>query len=126
MTTSNLSLAQEAYMNFGRGDIPAVFAMMADDIVWNSHSHPASPFHGVFKGKGDMQQYFGNMAEVEIQKFDITNLVEAGEKVVALIDVHRVTKATGDVTSGQFVHVLQFADRKLARVDVYEASADKA
>ena len=52
-------------------------------------------------------------------------MMEANNRVVALIDVRRITTATGDITEGQFVHVLKFEGDKLTQVDIYEASADK-
>ncbi len=122
---SNLSIAQEIYAGFGKGDLKPLFDSAAEDIVWSSHSHPSSPFHGVWRGAEALQEYFGNMALIRIEKFDIHTMVEANDRVVALIDVRRIITATGEVTEGQFVHVLKFENNKLARVDIYEASADK-
>ena len=65
------------------------------------------------------------MAEIQLEKFDIHTMMEANNRVVALIDVRRITTATGDITEGQFVHVLKFEGDKLTQVDIYEASADK-
>ena len=124
-TQTYLSQVQEIYAGFGKGDLAPLFGTAAEDIVWNSHSHPSSPFHGVWRGVGALQEYFGHMAEIRLEKFDIHTMMEANNHVVALIDVRRITTATGDITEGQFVHVLKFEGDKLTQVDIYEASADK-
>jgi ketosteroid isomerase-like protein len=124
-TQTYLSLVQEIYAGFGQGDLSPLLGAAAEDIVWSSHSHPSSPFHGVWRGAEALPEYFGNMAEIQLEKFDIHTMMEANNRVVALIDVRRITTATGDITEGQFVHVLKFEGDKLTQVDIYEASADK-
>ena len=48
----NTRLAQSAYEAFGRGDMPALAAVMADEIEWVNPGDPDDdPNAGTFKGK---------------------------------------------------------------------------
>ena len=53
---ANADLIKKAYEAFGRGDIPAVIANLADDVEWSS---PATlPQGGEFHGKSAAMQFF--------------------------------------------------------------------
>lgn len=121
---SNLAATQAAYEGFSRGDMNPLFSILADDIIWYSHSLSTSPFHGTYKGIPAVQSYFGNMEKVDLTKFDIKSMTEAGNSVIVILDARRVTKATGEVMEGQVVHVWQYAGDKIVQGDLYEASAN--
>ena len=42
---------QELYAAFGRGDIPAILAKLADDVVWESEGPAIVSFSGIRHGK---------------------------------------------------------------------------
>ncbi len=121
--STNLALTQAAYEGFGNGDMNPLFSILAEDILWNSHSHPSSPFHGVHRGVPAIQAYFGNMVKVELEKFEIMNMIEADDRVVVLVDVRRVTKESGQMIEGMAVHTYKFANGKITQADLYEPSA---
>lgn len=118
----NLRSAREIYDAFLAGDVPPLFGALAEDVVWNSHSHPRSPLYGVHDGIEGVQAYFGRVGEVEIERHVLEELVDAGDRAVALIDVRR-RNGDGSITERQLVHVPRFTDGSISRVDVYEASA---
>ena len=124
--TSPLATIQTGYQAFAAGDLTPFFSTLAQDAVLNSHSHPSSPFHGVHRGTEAIAAYFGNLSKVELERFDVHTMVESGDRVIVLVDVRRITKASGQVTEGQFVHVWRFADGKIVQGDIYEASAELA
>lgn len=121
---SNLAATQAAYEGFSRGDMNPLFSILADDITWNSHSLSTSPFHGIHKGIPAVQSYFGNMEKVDLTKFDIKSMSEEGNSVIVILDVRRVTKASGEVMEGQVVHIWQYDSGKIVQGDLYEASAN--
>ena len=52
----NAQVIQSAYDAFGRGDIPAVLDMLADDVAWSSPQ--TLPHGGTFEGKGGVGSFF--------------------------------------------------------------------
>ena len=124
-STSNLKTIQDMYAAFVEGDLGPLFAALSDEIVWNSHSHPVSPFHGIHRGIPAVEAYFGKLPDVDIERFDVKAIFEADDKVIALIDQCRVTKSTGLAHDGLYVHVWGFnKDGKMNQVDIFENSAD--
>jgi ketosteroid isomerase-like protein len=124
MNQSNLGLTQKIYQGFATGNMQPLFESITDNTLWNSHSHPTSPFHGVHKGAKEIEKYFSNMGKVELHKFDLLSMVESGNKVIILFDVERTIKENGIKNTGQFVHILEFQDDKIIQADIYEASAE--
>ena len=122
-SSSPLALIQTGYQAFAAGNLTPFFNTLADGAVINSHSHPSSPFHGVHEGHDAIAAYFGNLPKVELERFDVHTMVESNNRVIVLVDVRRITKASGVVTEGQFVHVWRFAEGKIVQGDIYEASA---
>lgn len=120
---SDVDLAARLYSAFGDRNIGAVFAGLHRDVVWRTHA-PGSPFHGVHRGVGGVQAYMDRMSHVTLERFEIQALDSVGDRVVALIDVRRTTKATRAVVEGQFVHVLRFEGGRLREIDVYEPNAE--
>jgi ketosteroid isomerase-like protein len=41
--TNNVTVVAAAYAAFGRGDVPAILAMMSDDVDWESFGPAAIP-----------------------------------------------------------------------------------
>ena len=59
----NTRLVQSAYEAFGRGDIPALAEVMADDIEWViPGDSDIDPNAGTFKGKDAVLGWFGGLA----------------------------------------------------------------
>lgn len=54
--------APRAYEAFGRGDIPAVMSVFADDIEW--HVAAVLPQATDARGKGEVAGFFGKLVEV--------------------------------------------------------------
>lgn len=123
-TPNPLALAREVYEAYAEADLVPLFEMLDENVVWRSHSHPSSPFHGVHHGIEAIQAYFAKLSTVDIQRFDLKTLVESGDKVIALLDIRRVAVDTGQVFEGQFVHVMRLKNGRIIEFDIYEASAD--
>jgi ketosteroid isomerase-like protein len=53
---ANAELVEKTYEAFGRGDIPAVIANLADDVEWSSPT--TLPQGGLFHGMSGAMQFF--------------------------------------------------------------------
>ena len=61
MSDPKTDALQRVYAAFGRGDLNAIIAELADDIDWISVSeeyHPVVPWYGRYRGKGEVPRFF--------------------------------------------------------------------
>src|SRR4029078_11738627 len=68
---SNLSTVQGIYESFGKGDVPAILAVLADDVEWeawadNSAVKAGLPWMTPRHGKEDVVGFFEAAGEMEI------------------------------------------------------------
>jgi ketosteroid isomerase-like protein len=107
MSQQNVSLVQNIYSAFARGDVPEVLSHFADDIQWNEADNfpyadgnpyvgPNRILEGVFARLG---------AEWEVFTVDPAEFLDAGEKVVVLGRYGGKYKGNGREVDAQFAHV---------------------
>jgi ketosteroid isomerase-like protein len=106
----NADLARAGYAAFAAGDIPAVLALMAEDIVWST---PASiSFGGVYRGPQGAAEFFTklpqNFAELRVEP---ERYVEAGDTVVVQ-GMHHGRTVVGNSFDVPWVHRWTFRDGK--------------
>ena len=56
-TQENLQVVKEGYAAFGRGDIPGLLALMAEDMEWH-HPGPGLPLAGTYRGHDGVANFF--------------------------------------------------------------------
>jgi ketosteroid isomerase-like protein len=124
----NIRLAQSAYEAFGRGDMAALAAVMADDIEWVDPGDPSeNPNAGTFKGKEAVLGWFAGLAaSTDFQKFEPREFIAQNDKVVSLVYVEATARETGRAFAGDEAHVWTFRDGKLARFDIFLDTAAAA
>ena len=117
--SSNLETVQQIYAAFGAGDVPSILAVMADDVVWEyGFTDPGVPWLQPRRGKEGVAAFFGDLgAGVEFFSFRVDTVVEAGEKVIALVDLHGRVRRTGrELREQDEVHIWHFGpDGKVCR-----------
>lgn len=109
---------QEIYEAFGKGDVPSILASLADDVDWDyGHGSTDVPWIQPRRGRDAVVAFFEALAAVEFQKFAPKELLEAGNTVVALVDVDYTVKATGKRWAEEDeVHIWRFgSDGKVVR-----------
>ena len=119
----NRQKVKEVYEAFGRGDLAPVMDGLADDIVWSCYA--ATPFKGVYRGKQGVQEFFAKQALIDLERFEVTNILAEGDTVVVLIDNKYTVKATGKSAEGPIVQVLKMTDGKVTEwYEVEHASVE--
>jgi uncharacterized protein len=115
MGDQNLDVVKGAYEAFGRGDVPAVLATMADNIEW--HEAEGLPYGGVYTG-GDavVENVFGPITN-DFPDFAVTpeEFIASGDSVVAVVRYTGTGKATGEQLNLPAVHVFDMRDGKVAK-----------
>jgi ketosteroid isomerase-like protein len=115
---SNLATVQQIYASFGQGDVPAIVAKLADGVEWEHDSvDHGIPWLRPGRGKGHVLEFFGVVGkDLEIKRFEVSNLMENGNQVVALLHFQATVRATGKTYQDYEAHVWTFgADGKVTR-----------
>ena len=103
--TTNSEIVQGLYASFAQGDVPAVLAIMADDIQWaqadgfplaGTYVGPQAVLEGVFMRLGEIGDDWTVVAE---------QFVAEGDTVVALGHYSWKHKSSGKPAAVKMVHV---------------------
>ncbi|KAF0137581.1 MAG: hypothetical protein FD152_371 [Xanthobacteraceae bacterium] len=92
----NIDTVQTAYAAFGRGDVGAILALLADDVSWeHDWGGETLRWYRPRRGPAEVAGFFTTLAEFDFLRFEPFNLLEGGDQVVALIHIELGIKANG-------------------------------
>jgi ketosteroid isomerase-like protein len=112
MPSDNKQLIRQVYDAYSRGDIETVLQNMADDVEWNAPG--GAPFSGHRHGRDQMRAFFQEMRQaIEVQQFDIDDLIADGDKVAVLGRQRATVRETGRHFETQWVHVYTLRGGKI-------------
>jgi ketosteroid isomerase-like protein len=112
---TNKESVQALYDLFGQGNVPAILDLVTDDITWTCPG-PTDilPYAQVYHGKKGVAEFFKLIyANKDFPKFEVKELIEEDNKVVALGHWDAKSKKTGNPYSGDWAMVFYFRDGKL-------------
>ncbi|HSV53422.1 MAG TPA: nuclear transport factor 2 family protein [Burkholderiaceae bacterium] len=102
---------QQMYAAFGRGDVPAILAGLAEDVEWEYGAirNPV-PWLQPYKGRAQVPQFFEALAKhIDLTQFEPRTFLQQGLLVVDLVDVAFTVRATGKhVVEAETVHIWHF------------------
>jgi len=109
------------YGAFGRGNVGAVLGAMSPDIVWNEAENFPYADRNPYVGPNAVAEgVFGRIgADWDGFAVNVEELIEAGERVVALGRYTGANKKTGQKISAQFAHVWRVQGGKVASFQQY-------
>lgn len=120
---------QQIYAAFGRGDVPAILAMLAEDVQWEYNAFPnPAPWLRTLRGRANVPAFFEALGAIELTQFEPKQFFGDDRTVVDLVDVAFTVKATGKkVIEPEAVHIWHFdAEGRVARfrhrVDTYQTA----
>jgi hypothetical protein len=132
-TAESLRTVKEGFAAFGRGDLPGLLALMADDVVWDVPGE-GLPLAGSYRGQEGVASFFHKLGEnTEILDFQPREFLADGDRVLVVGWERVKVKATGRVTeldwvmaftvrNGKVVAYRQYTDTK-AFADAYASAA---
>lgn len=99
-TAANVATVQDIYAAFGRGDIPAILEVIADDCRWeawadNSAQRAGVPYLQLRVGASGVAEFFAAVAELDIHHFQVLGLLTGRDQVAAEILIDASTPAGG-------------------------------
>ena len=107
-----------AYAAFGAGDLPALGALLSDDIVWNVTD--AGPLNGTYQGRDAVFGFLGGMMEQTGGTFSLQSESVMGNDTHACALVRETAQRDGRVLDADAVHVFTVAD---GRVTAFSGSS---
>ena len=112
---AHLAAVQRLYCAYGRGDVAAVLAELADDVDWAAEAaSTAVPWYGPHVGKHAVPRFFEAIASnVDISEFDVVGMTSNETDVVTTVHWTFTVKATGKTASMYMQHWWRFADGKI-------------
>ncbi len=121
---SNAETVQQIYAAFGRGDVRAILAKLADDVVWEyGVSSTDVPWLQPRRGKEGAAKFFESLGGLDIHRFGVSTIAASGQTVLSLFHIEATVKATGKrFVEEDEVHVWHFDDR--GRVARFRHRAD--
>jgi len=128
MSTDNLAIVRSIYTAFAAGDVPAVLGAMSPDIVWNEAENfpyaDASPYVGPQAVAGGV--FARCVGEWDGFGVHMDDLIDGGDRIVALGRYAGTCKATGKPMHPQAAHVWTLKDGKVVAFQQYIDTLDVA
>jgi ketosteroid isomerase-like protein len=123
VTMSNTDTVRGAYAAFEVGDVPAVLAVLADDVEWIEAA--GFPLAGTYRGPDAVVQGVFMPLVQDYEGFTVKpeSVVGEGDMVISVGDYEGRYKATGKVARARFAHVWNLRDGKVTRFEQIVDSA---
>src|SRR4051794_5567841 len=113
MSQENMEIVRRLYEAGDRGDFASAASYLHPEIEF--HTYAQSPEAGIYRGKEAVRKYNESLFEqFESTRFEIEDLVDAGDRVVVMTTQHAVPKGGQQEMSVHMVEVWAIRDGLLA------------
>ncbi len=120
----NIAIVQQAYNNFKTGNIPALLALLSDDVTWQLPEMENVPFGGKRTTPAGVGEFFALIAaNQDVLQFEPREAVAEGDKVVSLGYYQWRVKATNREFDSDFAHVFTIRDGKVVAFNEFTDTA---
>ena len=120
-TEDNKRVVQSLFEAFGRGDLPGVLALVAEDAEWNAPGPSVVPFYGERRGPDGAREFFVQLgSNVDFEKFDVGEFVAEGDSVVVTGSERGRVKGTGKTYEMDWVLLFKISGAKVTRFHCYD------
>ncbi len=110
-----LESVQTMYAAFGRGEIPAILARLADNVDWRLNVDPTAPGAGsiptfrTFRGPKDVGEFFAALdRDLEFHHFNPVAFLSGGHVVAARVQMELTVRRTKRRLRLESMHVFTF------------------
>src|SRR4051794_22902249 len=111
MSDSKIETIQRVYEAFGRGDVDAILAEVADDVDWAPEAASSSaPWYGHCANKAVVPKFFEGIASsIDVTEFTPLSFASNDTDVMATIRFAFTVRATGKSANMDLHHWFRFA-----------------
>jgi ketosteroid isomerase-like protein len=123
MSDPKIAAVQRIYEAFGRGDVEAILAEVADDVDWAPEAASSSaPWYGHYASRAVVPKFFEAIgSSIEVTEFTPLAFTAGDTDVMATIRFGFTVRSTGRSGSMTLHHWFRFADGKVV---LYRGSED--
>ena len=125
MSQENVERLREAFDNFLAGKSEWGAELLDPNVEWDGTNALIFDIDRVYHGQEGVRQYWREwLSAWETVQFEY-ELVDAGDRVVALIDQRMRGRSTGiEVPLGKYAHVYTFKDGLIVHWKLYESQSE--
>ena len=118
-TAESLQLVKDGYAAFGRGDLPGLLSLLAEDVVWDIPGE-GLPIAGSYRGQADVASFFEKLRQdTDILEFQPREFLADGDRVLVVGWERVKIKATGRGADVDWVMSFTIRDGKIAAFRQY-------
>lgn len=115
-SNSPLGVVKQSYAAFGRGDIPAIVNLVADQVDWQDVCPASLPYSGLRRNRAEVARFFSESAQVdEIKTFEPREFIVAGENVTVLGYIEGYARDTKQEFRTDFIYLFTVKNGKITR-----------
>jgi ketosteroid isomerase-like protein len=120
----NTDLVRRGYEAWNRGDVEGVLTFLDPEIELHGYTH--LPESGALAGRDEVRAWLERFLDAwEQLEIDVTELIEAGDQVVALVRFRGRGKGSGvQVEGGADAHVWKIRNGQIASVKLYQGTRE--
>ena len=125
MASQNTQIVKDTYAAFQRGDIPAILAMLDDNVEWQAviGTEGVVPTAGLRRGRSGIGQFFTDLAgSVEFEAFEPREFIAEGDQVAVIGRYKGKARPTGKPFDTEWVMVFTLRNGKVVRFREYTDS----
>jgi uncharacterized protein len=120
MARGDVEVVRSAYEAWNRGDLEAAAELLSPDIEWRLPANLPDPetWRGSEEVREGLARFLGSWEDLQV---DVQELIDAGERVVALVRFRGRAALTGLALEGAAVdaQIWTLRDGKAVRVEMY-------
>ena len=119
MSQQNVDTVRAILEAFNRGDMRSFLDMCDPDIEWDVSKRLIDP--ATYHGHGGVQKFFEQQLEAweEAPQMEAEELIDAGDQVVAFVQVHGRGKGSGAAVDARIAQVWTVRRQKAIRLEYY-------
>ena len=127
LTKNNVQIIQQAFDDFGKGNIQGILDVCTNDVVWSGAENPNVPIAGTFKGKEGVGNFFSTLAEnVNYSRFEPKEFFNDKDAVIVLGHHTGTVKKTGKTFDHDWCMIFRLRDGKMYNYYVFVDTRDQA
>jgi len=125
MSQENIELVRGAFERFLAGGSDFGVELLDPQVEWDATEHPVPELAVVYRGVAAVQQFWAQwLAAWETVAFEY-ELLDAGDRVLALIDQRMRGRSTGiEVSVGEYAHLYTFRNGLIVHWRAYRNQFD--
>jgi uncharacterized protein len=125
VSQENVEVVRSAFEAFRAGDMERVFGMVDPAIEWDLSRATTWPERPLYRGYNDVLLFFAEWTgEWDDYEFDLEELLDAGDRVVAVVRDGGRSKTAGIRLERRHSEVWTLRDGKIVRIDLFDTKAE--